>query len=101
MRGDPEYDAAVDAMYRRERRTKKRKLRYIQAVAALFALLAVVVLFTVDRRPYRLASVPFSLAVLTLRLLDPDWLSLNQRFSIGLVATVLGLGLVRLFVGAL
>lgn len=99
MRGDPTLDKELTDLYRRERRAKRRKLRWIQSIAGGFAVLAIIVMFTVDYRPIRAAGIPFALAILTLRLLDPDWLSLNQRFSIGLVVVVLGSALLRLFGG--
>jgi len=96
MRGDPDYDAKMAELYDQKYRAKKRKLRWIQAIAGGLALLAIVIMFTNDYRPMRLAGTPYALAIVTLGLFDPDWFSLNQRYTIFLMVIVPAMGFVRL-----
>ena len=66
MRGDPEYDDAVDLLYRKEKKKAQQKLRAVRVIVILLGIVSILVLFTLDYRPFRVAALPFVLGRLIL-----------------------------------
>lgn len=97
MRGDPEFDRRLDALYSLEREKKRRNLRFLRAIVSLLGFTSIIVLLTWDYRPTRAAAVPFLLGFVLLKLFDPHWRSLNFRFTFGYILFCGSFYLLRLF----
>jgi hypothetical protein len=81
MRGDPEFDKAINRLYRKKREKNRRKLFILRLVVVACGLSAVFVLFTWQYRPTRAATIPFGFGLIMLSVFDQNWRSLNQGFT--------------------
>ena len=81
MRGDPEFDEQINKLYRQERKKELRSLKLLRIVVCLLGIITVVLLYTWNYRPTRVAVLPFILGLGLLKFFDPQWNSLNVRFT--------------------